>query len=136
MQKKSIFAPNLDVHFSGFGRSKAKTHLNIRTHYYFHFFCYNEKIICLLVFRKISSSFNDIGYLAGHALDQRSQVLIPQSSPPRASSWPPLTLGCMLWTNHRFSFFSFIFLFFWFHFLFFYTLHFFPIPIFFPYYGW
>ena len=68
-------------------------------------FCYNEKIICLLVFGKISSSFNDVGYLPGHALDQRHQVLISQSSQPRASWWPPWTLGCWLWTVYRFCFF-------------------------------
>ena len=38
----------------------------------------------MLVFGKISSSFNDVGYFPGNDLDQRPQVLIPQSSQPRA----------------------------------------------------
>ena len=57
------------VHVSGFGHSKAKTHLNIRKHYIKKDW-FNEKIICLLEFGKISSSFNDVGYLPGHAFDQ------------------------------------------------------------------
>ena len=37
---------------------------------------------CLLEFGKINGSLIDVGCLPGHALDQRPQVLIPQSFNP------------------------------------------------------
>ena len=65
-----------------------------------------NRIICLLVFGKISSSFNYVDHLTCHALNQRLQVLNPKSSQPRVPWWPPSTRGCWLWTGWRSVFFS------------------------------
>ena len=67
------------VHVSGFGRSKAKTHLNIQI---FKKILLN-RIIFFLLFGKISSYFNDVCHPAKYALDQRPQVLSPQSCQAR-----------------------------------------------------
>ena len=82
------------MHVSGFGRSKAIPHLNIHN----HFFIIMNRIICLLVFGKISSSFNYVSHPPGHTLDQPHQV---QS---RASWWPPAFRGCLLWAVFFFFF--------------------------------
>ena len=60
-----------------------------------YFFYYTNKIILLLVFGKISSSFNDAGHPLGHALDRQPDV-------PNLLN---LELPEMLWINCRFAFF-------------------------------